>query len=111
MAFFKKNPSFFMTVSSFDGTDCTKKVTNSISSAEYMRNFRITENGKLQKRYGYKKLDGIKGGEDFYLSENVLFYRNGKTVNAYNMSAGAIVASYELDVRDKTVYFTFGGSA
>ncbi len=110
MAFFKKNPSFLMTVSSFDGTDCTKKVTNSISSAEYMRNFRITENGKLKKRYGYKRLDGIQNGEDFYLSGDVLFYRNGKTVNAYDMSAESICASYELDVRDNTVYFTFGGN-
>ena len=109
MAFFKKTPSFLMTVSSFNGTDCTKRVTNSISSAEYMRNFRITENGKLQKRYGYKKLADIRG-EDVYLSDGVIFYRNGKTLNAYNIDKQAVIASYELDVNDKTVYFTFGGA-
>lgn len=106
MAFFKKSPSFLMNVTSFDGIDCTKKVTNSISSAEYMRNFRITENGKLKKRYGYKKLFTLKDAKDVYLSDNIVFYRNGRTLNAYNIGVG-IVASYELDYAKNTVYFTF----
>ena len=109
MAFFKKSHKFQMTVSSFNGTDCTKKVTNAISSAEYMRNFRITENGKLQKRYGYKRLADIQG-EDIYVSDGVIFYRNGKTLNAYNIDKQTIVSSYELGVMGKTVYFTFGGA-
>ncbi len=98
-----------MTVSSFNGTDCTKKVTNAISSAEYMRNFRITENGKLSKRYGYRKLSGVRG-DDVYVSDGVIFYRNGRTLNAYNIDEQTIVSSYELNVSAKTVYFTFGGS-
>ncbi len=107
MALFKKTPSNMMTVSHFDGIDCTKNVTSTISSAEYMRNFRITPAGKLKKRCGYKKLCTLSGASDFFVDGEIMFYRVMRTLYCVKLPDLTPIASYALSTSYKLVYFKF----
>lgn len=112
MARYRKNTADLLYTNVFKGIDVTEGGKESFSSSVYMKNFRITEQFKLKKRCGYKKLcDGIPsdscyadkvGGEDFFI------YKTGKILNAIRLSD---MQTFTCDTNDfvKVGYFKFGG--
>lgn len=108
MALFKKTPSNVMTVSEFDGVDCTKNITSTISSAEYMRNFRITQAKKLTKRHGFKLLTKIERAQNLFVNGNYLFYRITRKLYCIRLSDLSELATYDIPNTNNVGYFKFG---
>lgn len=107
MALFKRSSSALMKVGAFDGVDCRSSVKNTISSAEYMRNFRITPQGKLKKRCGYRPLIEMQGIKSVYVYGDVLFYQIDDFVYAYSESDG-VIREYDMSHTGEFSYFSFG---
>lgn len=99
-----------MTVSAFDGVDCTKKVSGAISSAQYMRNFRITSEGKLKKRYGYRAVIKSPDIKSVYVFGSVILYQRESTVYACDEN-GTVIREYEMQSDEPFSYFTFANRA
>lgn len=66
MSLFRKKPSVNMKIESFDGIICNERISEDVKSAVYMRNWRITDDGKLQKRCGCECVLRIADTEPIY---------------------------------------------
>lgn len=113
MAKFKKGTYSEITVGAFSGLDCRTVKEGSVCDASYMRNFRITGDGALEKRPGYKKLLSDLEYESWYLGpvrdRELFVYKNDTVLYALDPMTGEAVDSYDAGVYDDVGFFLFGG--
>ncbi|MBQ7700102.1 MAG: hypothetical protein IJT49_07155 [Clostridia bacterium] len=112
MARYRKNTAQILFTDVFKGIDVTEGGKKNFSSSVYMKNFRVTEQGKLKKRCGYKKIKSGVSADSCYADsiggEEYFIYKNGTTLNALRLSDLRLVS---VDTEDfvKVGYFKFGG--
>lgn len=112
MTLFKKKPSVKMTLDDFGGTDCTSRLGSRVKNAVYMRNWRITDDGKLKKRNGFERVAETADGHGLYCGRVggavYYVYQTGTVITAYDVDGGE---KKELDTGESTERscFMFGG--
>ncbi len=113
MMLFKKTPSVRMTLDDFGGTDCTRRLGSQVKNAVYMRNWRITDDGKLKKRSGYERVAEISDANGLYcgrMGRGIKYvYQSGTTVIAKSLDDGSTV-EYDTGETTKRSCFVFGGT-
>ena len=113
MARYRKSTASLLFTDVFRGIDTAEEGKNSLSSSVYMKNFCITQNGKLKKRCGYKKLlSGISCDScyaDRVRGEDHFIYRDGTKLKAIRLTDMSTF-EYETESFAKAGYFKFNGA-
>ena len=110
----KNNPRTTRKISyrGFEGVDL-KKIHSGDESIAFIDNFRITDDGSLKKRYGFKKVyeytsssekikapySTIENGKEF------CYFAQGKRVKKYSFSEKAVTDIGELSTSDHSIFF------
>ncbi len=112
MFLFKRSPILTVRAESFSGIDCTKKSGSDISCAGYMKNWRITDDGKLTKRGGYECLYNITDSDPLFVgmlnADEFFVYKKGTCVYSVRLSDGNMIV-YDMNEDVKTGAFVFCG--
>ncbi len=113
MARYRRATAEVLYTDKFRGLDLTEGEKNSFSSSVYMKNFTVTENYRLKKRCGYKKLadgiradscyHGIAGGGDFFI------FKSGTVMHALALPECTDI-TFECGSPSPVGYFSFGGA-
>ncbi len=112
MYLFKRSPTLTLNADSFVGVDCTKKSRADLQSAVYMKNWRIADDGKLEKRCGYENVCNVTGCTPLYVGNigggNFFIYKKKKYLYAYNIDTTRLIA-HDMGEDLGAGTFMFGG--
>lgn len=114
MARYRRVTAEVLYTDKFRGLDLTEGEKNSFSSSVYMKNFTVTENYRLKKRCGYKKLaDGIRADSCYHCvigGADRFIYKNGSVMHALTLPECTDTV-FDCGNDARVGYFSFGGAA
>lgn len=114
MAKYGKGSVSELTVSAFTGLNTESSKNGSMCEATYMRNFTVSADGALVKRYGYKKLLSGLEYESWYLGRvkdtECFIYKNGTMLYAVDPFTAVTIATHDSGTYDDVGFFLFGGN-
>ncbi len=112
MYLFKRTPSLTVRAECFSGINCTEKAHSDIRSATYMKNWRITDDGKLSKRNGYECVYNVKDSTPLFVGSlsgvECFVYKKGTYLYSVNLSDSELTA-YDTGEDLGAEAFVFGG--
>ncbi len=112
MYLFKRSPSLSLEAESFSGIDCTRRSRSDLQSAVYMKNWRITDDGKLTKRNGYSCIHNVTNAEPLFVGNlggtECFVYKKYRYLYSLELESGEMI-TYDTGEDLGADVFLFGG--